>query len=1176
MAKITFGRTWWGQQWLHELSEIDQEERLPKGRADASKGAVSEIKIEDGTVYARIRSKHGTYLKQTFKIEHRISEEERAFIIDRLMEDDHMVTLLIAGQLPNSLFEICKEANIHLFPKDWNYLYTHCTCPDRKPLCKHIASIIYVLANEIDRNPFLIFELNGIHLPEILASKGISIHQQTSASIPKLPELTVDEPEEYDYYPENIKKLDFSNIPELSELLFSLLSDSPLFSAKNFKDVLKKVYKNASRKAEKPESPDYDDYEEYHRKLKFAESIAIAIDPDMTIIEVLCYTHKNFERFSGNKVFDMSVLMATIQSLKEEELIQYPYEVQLLYYLYLFSIKLTVSSAYIPQIIETANKEHNIRYIPAHISPEIQEVYKVLETLIPPDMLVNRSSDGNGFFKPTEAINFICHYFIQYFIIEGSQTVILPETDQLVFDCFFGDYAVPFNESSKKAVPITIYRWLGKFFLKHKKYTPLLQLDEEEERFFLRVFVEDQEVPTEPISLHKFLEDPQYTQHKFDVLHDLNLLTEHFSALEQVMADKGRQALMMDSFEVVVILTEILPIIEMLGIHVMMPKSLRNLMSPKLTLSLDSNHSSSGEAESMLSLEDMLDFDWQVAVGDETLSADEFKAAVDNASGLVKIAGQFVLIDQAEIRKLLEQLENPPKVKTHELMHAALSKEYEGAHVAISEKMQGMVRRLVDIEEIVPPKGLKAQLRPYQKTGYEWMFKNARLGFGSLIADDMGLGKTLQVITTLLKMKEEGLLDKKKALIIVPTSLLTNWEKEIAKFAPGLKAYIFHGSQRKAPPKGVDIIITTYGVIRTDKDVLKKMKFYCVVIDEAQNIKNTATAQTKAVKAIKSDLKIAMSGTPVENRLSEYWSIMDFTNKGYLGTLGNFTSHYAKPIQKDRDLKKLEQFMKITEPFILRRVKSDKSIIKDLPDKVENNQYCPLTTEQAAIYQNVVDDILKKVQKEKKESVERKGLILKLMMSLKQICNHPYQYMKKGDANPEISGKAQRLFELLDAIQENGQKTLIFTQYREMGDLLSDWIEERYGKRPLFLHGGTSRAQRDEMVDDFQSNHATNIFILSLKAGGTGLNLTAASNVIHYDLWWNPAVEAQATDRAYRIGQTNNVMVHRLITQSTFEEKIDDMLHSKKELANLTVNTGEKWIGDLSNEELQNIVKIKY
>jgi SNF2 family DNA or RNA helicase len=410
---------------------------------------------------------------------------------------------------------------------------------------------------------------------------------------------------------------------------------------------------------------------------------------------------------------------------------------------------------------------------------------------------------------------------------------------------------------------------------------------------------------------------------------------------------------------------------------------------------------------------------------------------------------------------------------------------------------------------------------------------------------------------------------------VVPTGLLTNWQTEIAKFAPSLTSHVFHGQNREFEAFDADVMLTTYGVLRSDSGLLKKQKWQIVIIDEAQNIKNQETAQAKAVKSIPAGIRIAMSGTPVENRLSEFWSIMDFANRGYLGTVKTFKEDYADPIQVFNDGQAVSKFKKITAPFMLRRMKSDKSIISDLPDKIEQNQFASLTKQQAALYEKTTRAAMEEIEGmeggDNQTLFKRQGLVLQMILALKQICNHPTQFLKNGIYDASLSGKTELLFELLDGITQSGEKVLVFTQFKEMGDLLERFIAGRFGERPMFYHGGCSVKQREEMVRRFQGNRADKVFVLSLKAAGTGLNLTAASHVIHYDLWWNPAVENQATDRAYRIGQTRNVMVHRMICKNTFEERIDEMIQKKKHLADLTVATGENWLGKLSNKELREI-----
>jgi SNF2 family DNA or RNA helicase len=500
-----------------------------------------------------------------------------------------------------------------------------------------------------------------------------------------------------------------------------------------------------------------------------------------------------------------------------------------------------------------------------------------------------------------------------------------------------------------------------------------------------------------------------------------------------------------------------------------------------------------------------------------------------------------------------------------------MSEEYEGSPVEMTPELREQIRLLNEIKILPPPEGLQAQLRPYQQRGFSWLYKNLQLGFGSILADDMGLGKTLQVITLLQQLKNEGdLSPQNRVLIVAPTTLLSNWERELAKFAPQLRRGIFHGAKRELKELAeTEIIITTYGTTRTDKATLSKEKWLCLVIDEAQNIKNASAEQSKSVKSIPARSYLALSGTPVENRLSEYWSIFDFSNKGYLGSGKQFKNDYAIPIEADRDQKVLQRFHKVTAPFVMRRLKTDKSIISDLPDKLEINQYCQLTPQQAALYESMVEKSMRDI--EANEGKARNALVLTLILALKQICNHPTQYLKKGKADAELSGKCPLLLDLVSQAFDNDEKVLIFTQFREMGDLLVKILEAAFDMTVPYLHGGTTRPNRDKMVEDFQQKRSSRLMILSLKAAGTGLNLTAASQVIHFDLWWNPAVEAQATDRAFRIGQTKNVVAHRFITTATFEERIDAMIQEKKALANLTVANGEQWIGDLSNQELRTL-----
>lgn len=527
------------------------------------------------------------------------------------------------------------------------------------------------------------------------------------------------------------------------------------------------------------------------------------------------------------------------------------------------------------------------------------------------------------------------------------------------------------------------------------------------------------------------------------------------------------------------------------------------------------------------------------------------------------------MIDKEESQKIFEQIakSNLKSMSRMELIHASLSGQLDQYDFDYDAAFARVLADFTKPVEMTVPKTLKGELRPYQEIGLKWLWTNVSKGFGSCMADDMGLGKTIQVISLLLKMKEENKL-KKPVLVICPTTLMGNWMKELQMFAPNLDAVIYHGADRQLEVNH-DVILTTYAIMRIDVEELKKHAWSVIIVDEAQNIKNPDTAQTLAIKMLKSDVKVAMTGTPVENRLTELWSIFDFINKGYLGSLKEFQKSYAIPIERFKENSRASKLRMSISPFVLRRLKTDKHVISDLPEKMVLNEYCYLSKVQAVLYEKTLNEMMTKISGF--TGINRRGNIFKLITALKQICNHPYQFLKTGEMNKEMSGKMEKCIDLVQSIIDRDEKTLIFTQYKEMGDILCKVISQECNTEPLFFHGSLTVSQREELIEKFQTEKDSRVMILSLKAGGTGLNLTSATNVIHYDLWWNPAVEDQATDRTYRIGQDKNVMVHRMITLGTFEEKIDEMLKSKKELADLAVYEGEKIITELSDEEIYEI-----
>lgn len=657
----------------------------------------------------------------------------------------------------------------------------------------------------------------------------------------------------------------------------------------------------------------------------------------------------------------------------------------------------------------------------------------------------------------------------------------------------------------------------------------------------------------------------------------LSYIARYYPEIEAVYDPENKFSLKLDLNEVYKIIAQVSYYLQKASIEVILPDGIDNIITPRASINAKVKNARMSELKELLTangtsttvLNDLFEFSYTIAIGDEKLTVAEYEALTKDAQGLIKYKDKYVLIDKTENDKLIEKVKNPKVTDKNkmDILHAALSSQIDDYEFDYDEAFANILKDLTQTEEIPPPENLMGVLRPYQERGFKWLYTNIKKGFGCCMADDMGLGKTIQVISYILKLKETNQL-KHPAIVVCPTTLLGNWVKEIATFAPLLKTSIYHGIDRELDTK-TDVIITTYAILRIDIDKIKKQKWAMLIVDEAQNIKNPDTSQTQAVKMIKSDVKIAMTGTPVENKLTELWSIFDFINRGYLGSIRDFQKSYAIPIEKFKQSSRAEKLRLAISPFILRRLKTDKSIISDLPEKVVLNEYCYLSKVQAALYQSVLDNLMSDIAK--LNGINRRGMIFKLITALKQICNHPYQYLKSGDMSKELSGKTEQLISIVKNILENNEKTLIFTQYKEMGNILCHILNDELNINPLFFHGSLNRGQRDDLIKDFQENSESNVMILSLKAGGTGLNLTAATNVIHYDLWWNPAVEDQATDRTYRIGQENNVMVHRFITLGTFEEKIDEMINNKKDLANVAVFEGEKVITELTDEEIYKI-----
>lgn len=657
----------------------------------------------------------------------------------------------------------------------------------------------------------------------------------------------------------------------------------------------------------------------------------------------------------------------------------------------------------------------------------------------------------------------------------------------------------------------------------------------------------------------------------------------------------------LDELEVRKFLREDLARLQALGFDVVLPAWLKDLKQSKLRVRVSTGNVST---KKVAGLDDILTFKWQFSMNGQSISAEQFKKLVDEKREFIRIGTEWFRVDanwMHEMRALMQQAEDESWTVRELLFRElpeelAMLEEEEDADDALlddplfafelQQSLKSYMEQLQEKKGLPPvpaPLSLNASLRPYQQEGFEWLVFMREQGFGACLADDMGLGKTVQLISYLLHIYET--LDAKEPTIIIcPTSVLGNWQKELARFAPSLTVHTHYQANRTKEDAFIQlvkqekphVILSTYGTVSQDTEFLQMIDWATVVLDEAQNIKNMQTLQSRSIRKLHGSHHIALTGTPVENRLSELWAIFDFIHKGYLGSFGRFNEEFILPIERDESASHKQKLRAKIQPFLLRRTKRDPNLQLNLPDKQESHAYCALTAEQASLYEGYILETLD--QLEQLTGFQKKGRVLKMLSKLKQLCNHPALYLKEPfeDAATMLtrSVKLERIVNMAAEIVDNGEQCLIFTQYIGMGQLLQHCFSEIFNVDAPFLTGAMPKQQRDRLVEAFQAGEFP-IFILSLKAGGTGLNLTAANHVLHADRWWNPAVENQATDRAYRIGQTQFVQVHKFVTIGTIEEKIDKMLAQKSALSEELIQSSQ-WLTELDDDELRDLMSLDY
>jgi SNF2 family DNA or RNA helicase len=685
--------------------------------------------------------------------------------------------------------------------------------------------------------------------------------------------------------------------------------------------------------------------------------------------------------------------------------------------------------------------------------------------------------------------------------------------------------------------------------------------------------------------LERFLSRPQEM-----VLESLGRAATLFPPIEESLKESRPESCPLDLDDAYAFLKEGAYLLRESGFGVLLP-SWWGRRERGVGLSLRVTPSSSGPRSilSPLGLEALVEFDWQVALGGQSLPREEFLELAQMKQPLVRVRGQWVELSPERVKEVLDALQarpETPKMTLGDVLQLELGRPREGSLPVTDLEATGWIDTLLtrltgkeELPQLEAPRSFHGKLRPYQKHGLSWLSFLGRWNLGACLADDMGLGKTIQVLALLLHLEEIGELDR-PVLLICPTSVVSNWRKEAERFAPTLRVLIHHGQERHEGERFQreagrhHIVVSTYSLVHRDLERLSGVEWAGLVLDEAQNIKNPQAKQTRALRRLVAPRRMALTGTPVENRLSELWSIMEFLNPGYLGSEAAFRRRYALPIERYRDPTATAELRKLVEPFVLRRVKTDPTVIKDLPSKNEMKVYCNLTQEQATLYQAVVSESLEKI--EASEGIGRKGEVLAALTRLKQICNHPAHFLADGSSLPSRSGKLTRLTEMLEELLAEGDRALVFTQYAEMGKLIQRHLRESLSVDVLFLHGAVPASERERLIGAFQEDReGPPVFVLSLKAGGFGLNLTEARHVFHYDRWWNPAVEDQATDRAFRIGQKRSVAVYKFICAGTVEERVDELAERKKELAEAVIQSGEGFVTELSTESLRALFELR-
>ncbi|GMO43856.1 MAG: DEAD/DEAH box helicase [Termitinemataceae bacterium] len=1213
MARQQYGTTPWGRWFIDVLDSYNLGDRLGRGKTIANTGKVLSFDIDEDTVTAKVAGNYSPFYK--VQIEFPILDaDSQTEIVKIIKNNPAILSDLVQGNLPIEFLELLKSKKIDLIPNQWGQMRKKCNCLDDVGTCKHIAALYFVLTRHIDADPYILFTLRGIDLKSIAAQYGAEFEFKLQAPfVIKQKDVSINSVKKHlipldlcgqTSIKTNNTKIELTKIPDCMSFITSLLPPKPVFCSESDFTILLLEF--------------------YHGSMRYSPWLSLLTSEDdeqvasRSIWSIECNTD---DIFFGEKSFlqNTRLVQVTVQGsiIKHsvyDAFVRFSFfsnddgtdSYTFLFYLFKFLNLVIGASAFFPYPVlkekhlygaakrkskrqnEGQSSELGIIWMVLNCVSEIAKISKQVSDLECNLLLLDK--EKNIYASGDTVVDLLSSLVLTDYVkhvcfVPSGGSISLRELSAI----FFNGATIDVSSPAMKSTPTSIARWLTVLNMDFCAYQYVLTLKDYAQegrgdvattafKLSMDVFIDDKKLP---------LKDAAKLSSNIEVLKAPTALSNY---LPQIKVLCEKKDVRLNEKELVNFLDGAADMLAMLGIKIVFPKNLHRELKPRLVLTADTKEGANKKTKNLVSyldLPSLLTFNWQVSIGDTVLNAAEFSELLKQKKSVVKFKNKYIRIDPVELAALLKSAQNGTnKINSaNDFLH-----NYFSGDSVLSFDAEKIIEKIFCEKHFDKPAGLNASLRDYQMRGFNWICSLLYAGFGCILADDMGLGKTVQSISVLLHLKEAGML-RGRCLIVAPAALLENWEREINKFAPALCVYRYHGGGRSlnvgvaakqqnigvasftyaaGAQTPIDVFLTTYQTAVRDKTKLIDSGFSMLIIDEAHLIKNADTRAAKSIKEINAVYKLALTGTPVENRLEDMRSIFDFIIPGYMGTQNEFRDQYRIPIEIQHSKEKAAQLQKITSPFLLRRLKTDKDIIADLPDKITTNEYSVLEKEQAALYESVISDSLEKLE-QLKQDANRNAMVLTLLTSLKQICDHPRVYDKESPPVSALSGKCKLLLALLDNILKNGEKVLIFSQYVETLQCLYEIIKREAGEESLIYHGGMPQDKRSAIVDSFQNNNVNKIMLVSLRAGGLGLNLTAASQVVHYDLWYNPAVEAQATDRVFRIGQKRNVFVHRFITKNTFEEKIDTIISSKKELANMSVQSGESWLSKMSQTELKEL-----